>query len=55
MLPLTDNELLDRLASVNELDLLELLGVTSEDLVQRFTDLIIENRYKFRNYLEEVQ
>lgn len=55
MNPLTDIELLESLYSVNELDLLELLGVTSEDLVQRFSDVILDNREKFRYYLEEVR
>jgi hypothetical protein len=55
MHPLTDLELLEKLYSVTELDLLELLGVTSEEIVQRFSDMILDNRDKFRYYLEEVQ
>lgn len=43
---LTLPELFDRLKQVNEVDLLELLDVSSEELVDRFQD-IIEERYEF--------
>ncbi len=42
---LTLPELFDRLKQVDEVDLLELLDVSSEELVDRFQD-IIEERYE---------
>jgi hypothetical protein len=37
-------ELLDRLKQIDETSLLEILDISSEDLVERFSDLI-EDRY----------
>ena len=43
MFPLTLRELLERLISLDEVTLLELLGLTSEDLVKAFSDRIEDN------------
>ncbi len=40
---LTIHDLKDRLKQINEVDLLELLDISSEDLVERFIDLIDDN------------
>lgn len=40
----TLTELKDKLKQIDEISLLEVLGITSEDLVERFYDLI-EDRY----------
>ena len=39
-MPLTLPEIRERLKQLPELDLLELLEITSEELVERFSDLI---------------
>ena len=39
-MPLTIPEIKERLKQLPELDLLELLEITSEELVDRFSDLI---------------
>ena len=39
-MPLTIPEIKERLKQLPELDLLELLEITSEELVERFSDLI---------------
>ena len=43
MFPLTLVELRERLKSLDEVSLLELLNISSEDLVKAFPDLIEEN------------
>jgi len=40
VMPLTIPEIKERLKHLPELDLLELLEITSEELVERFSDLI---------------
>jgi hypothetical protein len=40
VMPLTIPEIKERLKQLPELDLLELLEITSEELVDRFSDLI---------------
>jgi len=42
-MPITYEELRDRLRGVDEISLLELLDISSEDIVERFQDRI-ENR-----------
>ena len=37
---LTFNEVKERLKSLDEITLLELLGITSEDIINRFDDFI---------------
>lgn len=51
MFPLTLVELRERLKSLDEVMLVELLGLTSEDIVKAFPDLIEEN---FENLITEV-
>lgn len=48
---LTYVELLTRLKHIDEISLLEVLGITSEDLVNRFEDLIEE---RFDELVEEM-
>jgi hypothetical protein len=43
MFPLTLEELRERLKSLDEITLVELLGLTTEDLVKAFSDLIEDN------------
>jgi hypothetical protein len=40
---LTLVEICERLKSLGELDLLELLNISSEDIVERFKDIIEDN------------
>jgi hypothetical protein len=51
MFPLTLIELTERLKSLDEVSLLELLNISSEDLVKAFADNIEEN---FEALLENV-
>jgi len=55
---LTINELFDRLKELDELSILEILNISSEELVQRFQDEI-EERYdnlvtKFEDENDEI-
>ena len=47
---LTFTELLERLKKVDEISLLEILDISSEDLVDRFPDLI---EYKYDEIVQE--
>lgn len=49
---LTIHDLKDRLKQINEVDLLELLEISSEDLVERFIDLIEDNFDKLEREVE---
>jgi hypothetical protein len=49
---LTIHDLKDRLKQINEIDLLELLEISSEDLVERFVDLIEDNFDKLEKEVE---
>jgi hypothetical protein len=49
---LTLIEIKDRLKQIDEVDLLELLDISSEDLVERFTDLIEDNFDKLEKEVE---
>lgn len=49
---LTLNDIKDRLKQINEIDLLELLDISSEDIVERFTDLIEDNFDKLEREVE---
>jgi hypothetical protein len=51
MFPLTLEELRERLKSLDEVTLVELLGLTTEDLVKAFSDLIEDN---FESLINEV-
>ncbi len=51
--PCTLCDLLDRLGQMEETYLLELLGLDSRMLVERFADVIEENFDKFESELEE--
>ena len=44
MVELTIDELKEKLMQFNELDIIELLDLTSEDILDRFED-ILEDRY----------
>lgn len=49
---LTLNDIKDRLKQIDEVDLLELLDINSEDIVERFTDLIEDNFDKLEREVE---
>ena len=49
---LTLNDIKDRLKQIDEIDLLELLEINSEDIVERFTDLIEDNFDKLEREVE---
>jgi hypothetical protein len=49
---LTLNDIKDRLKQIDEIDLLELLEINSEDIVERFTDLIEDNFDKLEKEVE---
>ena len=51
MFPLTLEELRERLKSLDEITLVELLGLTTEDLLKAFSDLIEDN---FESLINEV-
>lgn len=44
-------ELIEELRKIDEVSLLELLGITSDDIVDAFLDKIAENQGKLLNYL----
>ena len=46
-------EVLEQLKQLDEIDLVELLGVNSEDLIDRFADLVEENPDKFELALNQ--
>jgi hypothetical protein len=46
------SELIDELRKIDEITLLELLNVTSDDLIDAFLDRIQDNEDKLRDYLE---
>lgn len=47
------SELLDELKTIDEVALLEILELTSEDLVERFSDKINENLNKVYRLLKD--
>jgi len=49
---LTIHDLKDRLKQINEVDLLELLDISSEDLVERFVDLIEDDFDRLEKEME---
>jgi hypothetical protein len=49
---LTINELFDRLKELDELSILEILNISSEELVQRFQD---EIEYRFDNLVTKFE
>jgi len=51
-MPLTLEELKDRLKKQDEVSLLEVLDISSEEIVERFTDLIED---RFEKLEEELQ
>lgn len=51
-MPLTFEEVKERLTKVDEVSLLEVLNISSEDLVERFQDIIEK---KLDDLIEELQ
>jgi len=49
---LTFNELLERLRQLDEITLVEELGITAEDLVDRFSDVIESKQDQLRTIVE---
>ena len=52
-MPLTLPEISDRLKRVDEVSLLEVLNISSEDIVERFQDIIEENADELEKELED--
>ena len=50
---MSKNELLERLRNLDEELLLDLLGVTSEELVDAFIDVIMDDEDRFHEYFNE--
>lgn len=50
---LTHKDICDKLKQYDEITLMEVLGLTSEDLIERFQDKIEEKRYLFEADLED--
>ena len=49
----TLSEILEQLKQIEETVLLEILGLSSEDLIERFSDLVENNPEKFNDELEQ--
>lgn len=49
---LTISELIEKLSVYNEIDILELLDLTSSDILNRFEDLVEENYDKLIKEIE---
>lgn len=54
MNPLTFEELKELLKRFDEVLLMELLSITSEDIVEMFSDRIEENQYKLMKEIDEL-
>lgn len=52
-MPLTFEELRDKLRQVDEVSLLELLDISSEEIVERFQDIIEDKMEKLESDFEE--
>lgn len=53
MNPLTLSEVIEALSSLDEVELIELLGVRSEQIAQAFKDLIEEDLERFSRAAQE--
>lgn len=51
-MPLTHNEVCEKLKMFDEISLMELLDLSAEDIVDRFEDIIEERRNLFEEDLE---
>lgn len=52
-MPLTLPEISDRLKHIDEISLLEILNISSEDIIERFQDLIEEKADELEKELED--
>ena len=52
-MPLTLNEIYDKLKNIDEITLLEILNISSEDLVDRFKDEIDEQADRLEKELQD--
>ena len=52
-MPLTLNDIKDRLKQQDEVSLLEILDISAEDIVERFGDIIEDNYETLREDLED--
>lgn len=52
-MPLTLNDVKDRLKQQDEVSLLEILDISAEDIVERFGDIIEDNYETLREDLED--
>lgn len=50
---LTFEELKEKLKRLDEITLLELLDISSDDLVERFYDIIEDNQLKLKRMLDD--
>lgn len=50
---LTFSELIEELYDIDEVTLLEVLGITSEDIVNKFIDKVEENQDELRELIED--
>lgn len=51
-MPLTLTEIAERLKQLSEDDIVFYLGITSEDLIERFADLVEEHADRLENIVE---
>lgn len=49
----TDRELIEALKRIDEITLLEALGLTSEDILERFTDRVATKRKVLKELIDE--
>lgn len=52
---ITITDLCERLKQIDEVTLLELLHLRSEDIVDRFEDIIIKKSFELREELEDIE
>jgi hypothetical protein len=52
-MPLTLPDIYERLKQIDEVSLLEILNISSEDIIERFQDLIDERADQLEKELEE--
>ena len=50
---MTFEEILEKLSNLEETELIDLLGVTSDVIVEHFRDIIEEDIDKFEKYIED--
>ena len=46
-------ELIEKLRTIDEVTLLELLEITSSDIIDRFIDKVVDHEYRIRKEIQE--